>query len=245
MKKRWLSLVTVQIVLLLGFFAYADQEGMFPMNRAPAFTDWPEQPTPVTEPAPDFKPASDIVMPVKVETVPPPVVEAETFPLEEQIVVNKGALEFFATKEPVQEVPPVIASPPPVVEAPPPIIEAPAVVETPIQSIPPVPADTPLLPTQSLFALPPRPAEVWIIGTYMGEDEAGHVFWGCSGSRSTKEEAVSLCRNNNWFVAPLSLQGPLMYGRIWPGAFYPLGDPTRKILGSNKPVLATGTRLSR
>ena len=64
---------------------------------------------------------------------------------------------------------------------------------------------------------------LWIVGQYRGETQDGHTAWDFQGIFASKEEAEAACRNDRYFVAPITL-GELLPDRpcAWPGVYYPL-----------------------
>jgi hypothetical protein len=66
--------------------------------------------------------------------------------------------------------------------------------------------------------------ELWAVGQYRGETEGvANIAWDLQGVFETEQEAVDACRNENYFVGPVTLGLALPDDALeWPGCYYPL-----------------------
>ena len=67
--------------------------------------------------------------------------------------------------------------------------------------------------------------ELWLVGQYRsgGENGVGDVVWDFQGVFSTRDKAIAGCRNRNYFIAPLTIDGEVPdETEEFPGCEYPL-----------------------
>ncbi len=62
---------------------------------------------------------------------------------------------------------------------------------------------------------------VWICGKHISHDDNGTV-WDFQGVFSTEEQAISACKDDNYFIGPTEMNVVLPEEKIiWPGCYYP------------------------
>lgn len=64
--------------------------------------------------------------------------------------------------------------------------------------------------------------ELWVVGQHVLGTEIGAI-WEFQGIFDSKEKALSECKDQNWFIAPMELNKSLLSAQVnWPGVEYPL-----------------------
>jgi hypothetical protein len=78
--------------------------------------------------------------------------------------------------------------------------------------------------------------ELWLVGKHVLQTDLGAV-WEFQGIFETRNRAIEVCRNENYFIAPVSI------GYVWPdelvewiGAYYPFGEADEVKVGPQDEV---------
>lgn len=68
-----------------------------------------------------------------------------------------------------------------------------------------------------------KPVHAWIVGRFIERNERGPI-WEYQGFRYFEVDAVALCQDRTWFVAPVSVGDAPVTVATWPGLYYPLAS---------------------
>jgi hypothetical protein len=65
---------------------------------------------------------------------------------------------------------------------------------------------------------------VWIVGKNLGECIHG-IVWSLEGICWNEDKAISMCKDENFFIGPVNFNDPLPEKTTtWPGCYYPKGE---------------------
>ena len=62
---------------------------------------------------------------------------------------------------------------------------------------------------------------IWVVGQYKGATADG-IVWELQGVFDRQEMAVAACRDESYFIGPVTLNASLPHEtNLWPGCYYP------------------------
>lgn len=67
----------------------------------------------------------------------------------------------------------------------------------------------------------PKNLKLWIVGQFLAETEKGRA-WDIQGVFDSEEKAIKACKNETFFVGPVTLNDEFqLEHKEWEGAYYP------------------------